>query len=73
MEQIEHCWLDLLTLDTANLRKANVWKPTSSQQKGRKLLYGVCDVNVYNVEIAQHIFGAIQEYVGVDKPEWLDR
>jgi len=41
------------------------------QQKGRKLRYGVCEISISSVQHMQHIYGAIQEYVGIDRPEWV--
>lgn len=72
VEDIERYWLSALELPISCLRKSviNV-QPKSSQQKGRKLLYGVCHVSVYSTRLLQHIYGAIQEYTGIDKPEWL--
>ncbi|MFN8531006.1 MAG: hypothetical protein U0670_20575 [Anaerolineae bacterium] len=69
---IERYWLDLLRLPAACLGKSTVnVQPRSSQQRGRKLLYGVCEVGVYRTQYLQHVLGAIQEYIGIDKPEWL--
>lgn len=66
-------WLKLLDLTDDNLTKCRFnQKPVSSRQRGRKLLYGVCEVNVNSTRLTQHIFGAIQEYIGVDVPKWLD-
>lgn len=71
-EEIETYWLKRLNLPESCLRKTVVNpQPKSSQQKGRKLLYGVCSVSVYSTQLVQHVFGAIQEYTGIDKPEWL--
>jgi hypothetical protein len=40
--------------------------------KSRNVLpYGVCAIRVHRTRAVQHIFGAIQEYAGIDKPEWL--
>lgn len=70
--EIEQYWLDLLNLPKTCLGKTTINnRPSSSQQKGRKLLYGVCEISVHKTEMAQHIFGAIQQYSGIDKPEWL--
>lgn len=72
-EDIIDYWLDLLNLPEENLNKCSFNKqPSSSKQKGRKLLYGVCEISVSSVEYSQHIYGAIQEYAGIDRPEWLD-
>jgi transposase-like protein len=71
-KEIEDYWLSVLRLPRSCLRKTliNV-KPRSSQQKGRKLKYGVCRVGVYRVQYVQHVLGAIQEYAGIEKLEWL--
>jgi len=71
-EEIEDYWLQTLELPKNCLRKTiiNV-QPRSSQQKGRKLKCGMCKITVYNVRFTQHVLGAIQEYTGIDKPEWL--
>lgn len=71
-EEVEHYWLTTLGLDRTSPRKSSFNnRPNSSRQRGRKLLYGVATIAVYNTQLAQHIFGAIQEYSGIDKPEWL--
>jgi len=71
--EIEQYWQNLLQLPQEQMFKTAINNtPKSSQQKGRKLLYGMCAINVNSVRYAQHIFGAIQEYIGIDKPEWLD-
>ncbi len=72
LDEIMHYWLDVLKLPDSCLRTPQVNpKPSSSQQKGRKLYYGVCTVVVHSTHLIQHVFGAIQEYTGIDKPEWL--
>jgi hypothetical protein len=72
IEEIETYWLGLLKLPQTALGKSVINRqPTSSQQKGRKLLYGVCAVDVHKTRYVQHVLGAIQEYTGIDKPEWL--
>jgi predicted transcriptional regulator len=72
LTEIEDYWLKILDLSKSHLGKSVVnAQPTSSQQKGRKLLYGVCKLSVQSTELVQHVFGAIQEYSGIDKPEWL--
>jgi predicted transcriptional regulator len=72
LEEIENYWITRLELPMPCLRKSVVnVQPSSSQQKGRKLLYGVCHIVVNRTQVVQHVFGAIQEYIGIDKPEWL--
>lgn len=69
---IENYWLEKFQLPHECLGKTLVnMQPRSSQQKGRKLLYGTCDIAIYNTRLVQHVLGAIQEYTGIDKPEWL--
>mgnify|MGYP000170949931 CR=1 FL=1 len=70
---IQNYWLSLVGLDKTHLNKCVFDnQPSSSQQKGRKLLYGVCEIRVYSTKHMQHIYGAIQEYMQIDRPEWLD-
>ena len=48
---------------------------TRAQASGRatnRLPYGTCRVTVHRTRVVQHIYGAIQEYGGFDRPEWLD-
>lgn len=70
---IENYWLNLLELPKSCLRKtmANKTPKSSTGKKANKLLYGVCKIRVHKVEVVQHIYGAIQEYIGVDVPEWI--
>jgi transcriptional regulator with XRE-family HTH domain len=73
LDNIIDYWVTLLNLSSPRLRKSNVHnQPVSSQQKGRKLPYGVGQLSVNGVRYIQHIYGAIQEYSGMNKPEWLD-
>ncbi len=72
LKEIEDYWLNLLDLPRSCIRQAQVNQPPkSSQQRGRKLKYGVCVIERSNTRVVQHVFGAIQEYIGVDKPKWL--
>jgi hypothetical protein len=72
VEDVENYWLKILQLPRTCLRKtvANL-PPKSSNQRGRKLPYGVCAISVYKTCLVQHVYGAIQEYTGIDKPQWL--
>lgn len=75
IEQIEGHWLDALGLPRSCLRKHQInHTPTSSSgKKVNKLPYGVCTLTVRRgTVILQHIYGAIQEYSGIDQPAWLD-
>lgn len=75
IEQIEDHWLRLLNLSRTALRGHTLnHQPTSSSGKKRnKLPFGVCTLTVArSTPELQHIYGAIQEYAGIDEPGWLD-
>ncbi len=46
--------------------------PRSSSRQKNTLLYGTARAVVHSTSIVQSIYGAIQEYSGLDQPEWLD-
>ena len=72
LDQIEAWWLDQLGLPRASLRKAQVNRMSrASSRKRRQLVYGTGRISVYSTAIVQSIYGAIQEYAGIDRPEWL--
>jgi hypothetical protein len=72
--EIEQFWLDELELPRASLGKSvvNVYSKYSKKKRQNRLPYGTCRLVVSRTAIVQHIFGAIQEYGGFDRPEWLD-
>jgi hypothetical protein len=72
--QIENHWLSALDLPQSCLRKhtINPLPTSSSGTKRNELPYGVCTLQVGDTRIAQHIYGAIQEYGGFEEPRWLD-
>jgi transcriptional regulator with XRE-family HTH domain len=72
--ELEQFWLDTLRLPLSCLRKStvNVYSKYSQKKRQNKLPYGTCRVSVYRTRIVQTIYGAIQEYGGFDRPEWLD-
>jgi predicted transcriptional regulator len=70
---IETWWLRRLELPSSCLRPTIVNRPSrASKGVHRTLLHGTARLSVHSTEIAQSIYGAIQEYTGVDRPEWLD-
>jgi hypothetical protein len=73
-QEIEHFWLETLALPQSCLRKSTVNTYSKHSQKKRRnaLPYGTCRVAVYETALVQSIYGAIQEYAGFDRPEWLD-
>jgi AcrR family transcriptional regulator len=72
LEEIEAHWLGVLELPRACLRASTVNTPSSaSRGRGRTLLHGTGRLEVCSTAIVQSIYGAIQEYAGIDRPEWL--
>jgi transcriptional regulator with XRE-family HTH domain len=71
--EIEDFWLDKLGLPRSCLRLSTVNRYSKYSQKKRrnKLPYGTCRVSIYDTRLSQHIYGAIQEYAGFDRDEWL--
>ena len=72
--EIESFWLERLELPRECLQKSVVNRYSKYSQKKRmnRLPYGTCRLYVGSTRIVQHIYGAIQEYGGFDRPEWLD-
>jgi hypothetical protein len=73
LREIEEHWLAVVDLPRACLRKHTLnHTPTSSSGRARgRLPYGVCRLGVSSTRAVQHIYGAIQEYVGFDETAWL--
>jgi hypothetical protein len=55
------------------LRKStvNVYSKYSLKRRTNRLPYGTVRVVVHSTELVQQIYGAIQEYGGFERPEWL--
>lgn len=72
--EIEDFWLTTVGLPRACMTKTMVNKYSHSSKRTRKnrLPYGTCRVTVHRTHAVQHIYGAIQEYAGFERPEWLD-
>jgi hypothetical protein len=71
--EIEQFWLDVVQLPRAQLCKSfvNVYSKYSQKKRANKLPFGTTRITVYSTQIVQSIFGAIQEYAGFERPEWL--
>ena len=55
------------------LRKATVNHASRASKRVRKpLVYGTARICVNSTRIMQIIYGAIQEYAGIERPEWAD-
>ena len=73
LEEIERFWLSALDLPPSCLRKGSVNRASSaSRRSGRTLLYATGRIMLHSTAVARSIYGAIQEYGGFDRPEWLD-
>jgi hypothetical protein len=73
LAEIENWWLDRLGLPAISLRKATVNSPSrASRWRRNVLVYGTARVTVHSTAIVQSIYGAIQQYAGIERPEWVD-
>jgi hypothetical protein len=72
--EIEQFWLDALELPRDCLRPSivNVYSKYSQKKRRNKLPFGTCKLVYNDTRTVQSIYGAIQEYAGIDRPEWLD-
>ena len=74
LDEIESWWLSRLCLPRSCLRKATVNRPSgaSALRRGHVLPYGTARLAVCDTSLVQSIYGAIQEYAGIERPEWLN-
>jgi hypothetical protein len=74
IDAIQSWWLERLELPRYCLRTPAVNRLSSASKrlKGHILPYGTARVSVHSTFIVQSIYGAIQEYAGIERPEWLD-
>jgi predicted transcriptional regulator len=73
LEEIEAWWLSGLGLPRSSLATATVNRPSSASRGVRRpLVHGTARLTVHSTRIVQSIYGAIQEYAGVQRPEWVD-
>jgi hypothetical protein len=74
IEAIQDWWLERLQLPCSCLRTPAVNRLSSASKrlKGNILPYGTARLAVHSTFIVQSIYGGIQEYAGIDRPEWLD-
>ena len=73
-EEVVAWWLRRLGLPVGCARAStlNCASRASLGRRGHVLPHGTARLAVYSTFIVQSIYGAIQEYVGVARPEWLD-
>jgi transposase-like protein len=74
LTEIEDHWLKVLEAPRTCLRAHTLNNyPTSSSGRKKSLPFGVCSLRIASsTRLLQHIYGAIQEYVGFEEPRWLD-
>lgn len=74
VDDIAAWWLTRLRLPPSCLRAPTINRPSaaSRRRRGHILPHGTAQVRVHSTFIVQSIYGAIQEYAGVKRPEWLD-
>lgn len=72
--EIEDFWLGAAGLPRSQLRRStvNVYSRHSKKKRRNRLPYGTCRLAVHDTAVVQSIYGAIQEYAGFERPEWLD-
>ena len=72
LEDVEGWWLRRLGLSGSSLRKSAVNRASiASARKRRTLPYGTARVVVHSTFVLHSIYGAIQAYANIDRPEWL--
>jgi hypothetical protein len=72
LAEIEAWWLDRLELPSTALRQPVVNRASrASLRKRRTLVSGTVRLRVSSTFIVQSIYGAIQAYASIDRPEWL--
>lgn len=65
MKEIERYWVNMLGLDGAKIDKfTDRSKYYKSEKKCNRHPYGVCKIRVYSTEIAQNIYGSIENLFG---------
>jgi hypothetical protein len=71
LAEIEAWWLERLELPASCLRKATVNRASSASKAVRNpLIHGTARITVHSTELVQSIYGAIQEYARIERPEW---
>lgn len=71
--EIEDFWLAAAGVGRAQLRRSTVnrYSKHSKKKRRNRLPYGTCRLVVSDTAVVQSIYGAIQEYAGFNRPEWL--
>ncbi|MDX6641432.1 MAG: hypothetical protein QOF12_2443 [Solirubrobacteraceae bacterium] len=73
IDEIHRWWLDKLELPQSSIRTPAIGRASrASRFRRNTLVYGTARVAVHSTVIVQSIFGAIQEYAAIERPEWID-
>jgi hypothetical protein len=73
ISEIEDWWLARLNLSRCSLGSHTLNRCSRrSSQTRRTLPFGTARIVVHSTFVVQSIYGAIQEYAGIERPEWLD-
>jgi AcrR family transcriptional regulator len=73
LPEIEEWWLSRLNLSPRSLGSHTVNRYSKASKRRRRTLpYGTARIIVHSTFIVQSIYGAIQEYAGINRPEWVD-
>jgi hypothetical protein len=74
IDEIQDWWLRRLELPASCIRTPAVNRASAASKrlKGNVLPYGTARLAVHSTFVVQSIYGAIQEYAEIDRPEWLD-
>ena len=70
--EIREYWSELCKIPISNFYKPKLHEGVErTKGKHKKLKYGTMQIRLSNVAVTQMIFGGIQKFAQVDKPEWL--
>lgn len=72
--ELEDFWLETAGLPRSCLRRSVVNRYSRSSQRKRvnRLRYGTCRITLHRAAVVHSVLGAIQEYGGFERSEWLD-
>ncbi len=73
IREVEDFWLRTAGLPRSCLTRSTVNRYSNATLRKRTnvLPWGTCRYTVHDTLVVQHLYGAIQEYGGFERPEWL--
>ena len=73
LSEVEHWWLARLDLPASCVGSHTVNRYSRASARTRRTLpHGTARIVLHSTFVLQSIYGAIQEYIGLERPEWLD-